>query len=284
MQHCVAILRDSAEELASLYEEHGHGLTDAEMSRKKEPLERLTAAPEAFQFRNREDRSGEKERHVRRLTKALERQDGFFDPLLLFAIDGHRIVLDGHCRLRAYLRADLEPSTEVPVLYFRETFSEALTRPALENSKAKLGLTQEERLESAWKLVLFDEERGNYSLRNVAEATGVGKSTVGNMRKILESADGLERDPRDLTWKEVKRGRRENRDHDPDWRDKIVNRWRSDIRRALGDDPNQMPDLLFTALREGYPQIFPQMIPRKWAEEAGIVDELRVEAVEDFEF
>lgn len=160
-------------------------------------------------------------------------------------------MLDGHCRLRAYLGADLEPPTEVPVRYFRGTFSEALTRPASENSKAKLGLTQERRLKSAWKLVLFDEERGNYSLRDVAQATGVGKSTVGKMRKILERGEGLECDLRGLTWEELKRGHRENRDYDPDWREKIVNRWRKDIRRVLGDDPNRMPDLLFAALREG---------------------------------
>lgn len=164
------------------------------------------------------------------------------------------------------------------------TFSEALTRPASVNSKAKLRLTQKERLEAAWKLILFNEERGNYSLRDVAEATGVGKSTVGNMRNILESGSGLKRNPLAMTGKEVKRGRRENRDHDPDSREEIVNRWRRGIRRALGDDPNQLQGRLFTALREGYPQIFTQTIPRQWAEEAWIVDELRVEAVEDFEF
>lgn len=140
VQHPVAIRSESAEELAVLYKEAGHGLTDEEMSRTQVPLERLEVAPEAFQFRMQHDRSGETERHLRRLVQALKRQDGYLDPLLLFALDSRRIVLDGHCRLLAYLRADLEPSTEVPVRYFQGAFSEALTRPALENSKVKLGL------------------------------------------------------------------------------------------------------------------------------------------------
>lgn len=284
MSTIVTVLRKTEDELADLYQEHGYGVPQEVLNQTREPIDALAVAPEAFQFRDMSHREGEKEHHVRKLSQAFRRQEGFLDPLLLFAVAGHRLVLDGHCRLRAYLRADLSPATKVPVRYCKGDFSDALTLPASENVKAKLALTQEERLEAAWKLVRFDETRGNYSLRGIATNVGCGKSTVGNMRKVLETGAGLDDDPRDLTWKEVKRGRRKNREHDPDWKEKIVDRWSKDIRRALGGDPNEMPNLLFRALEESYPRIFPQSIPRGWAEDAGITDELLNEAVEDFEF
>lgn len=279
----VSIRKESAEELAELFESNGHGLTDEEMNRKTEPLRRIEVAPNAFQFRNRYDWDGAKEHHVRKLVQAFERKEGFLDPLLLYAVDVHRLVLDGHCRLQAYLRANLDASQEVPVSYFRGDFSEALTRPASMNSKEKLPLTQEERLEAAWKLVVFDEGRGNYSLREIEEVTGAGKSTAGNMRKVLKNDDNFSFEPRDRSWKEVKRDRRENRQPDPDWQEKRAKAWAHRIRKQLGDKPNKTPQALFEALEIGYPQVFPQAIPRHWAEDSGLINEFRTE-LDDFKF
>lgn len=283
MSDIVDVRRETTEELAALFEEEGHGLTSEQMSRNQEPIRRLEVAPNAFQFRDPNHREGEKEYHVRKLVQALERQEGYFDPLLLFAVDGHRIVLDGHCRLQAYLRADLEADTEIPVRYFQGAFSEALTRPASENSKRKLALTQRERLEAAWKLVCFDEQRGNYSLRHIARAAGCGKSTVGNMRQVLREEEGLVAKRKSMTWVEVKDERKEAREVDPDWEEKVAEKMRRAIRRALADQPNKTPQCFFRALEEGYPQLIPQMIPREWAEDSGIVNELATE-FEDFEF
>lgn len=283
MKHPVTIRSEPAEVLAALYEEAGHGLTDDEMSRTQEPLERLEVAPEAFQFRMQHDRSGEKERHLRRLVQALKRRDGYLDPMRLFAIDGHRIVLDGHCRLQAYLRADLKPSTAVPIRYFRGPFNEALTLPASANHKVKLALTQEERLEAAWQLVLFDENRGNYSLRDIEDATGTCKSTVGNMRKVLEKAEAFVFNPREESWKGVKRRRREKRDHDPEWANERAKGWASQLREQLGDKPNDTPQCFFDALEIGYPQLFPQRVVDYWSADPGVRDELATPE-EDFEF
>lgn len=283
MSTIVNVRAESAEELAALFGESGPGLTDRQMSRAKEPLQRLEVAPQVFQFRDLHHRAGAKEHHVRGLVRDLETQEGYFDPLLLFAVAGHRIVLDGHCRLQAYLRASLDPNTKVPVRYFRGSFSEALTCPASENAKAKLALTHKERLEAAWRLVLFDEERGNYSLRAVARAARCSKSTVGNMRQVLRDDEALDRDPRELSWKKVKQGLQEAQDIDPDWEEKIAATMRKRIRRVLGDKPNDVPQCLFRALEDGYPQIFPLLIPRHWAVDSGIVDELREES-EDFDF
>lgn len=253
-QVSISTRQESAEELANLYEEHGHGLTDEEMNRENEPLGRIKVAPNAFQFRNRADWSGAKERHIRKLFQTFERKEGLFDPLLLYAVDGCRLILDGHCRLQAYLRIGLEATTPIPVRYFKGNFSDALTRPASLNSKEKLPLTQEERLEAAWKLVLFDEGRENYSLREIQRVTGASKSTAGNMRKVLKEHEGSGSDPRDRTWTEVKRNRREKQDTDPEWKENRAKAWAQRICSQLGDKPNDTPQCLFDALEMGYPQ------------------------------
>lgn len=278
------IRKESPEDLAALYEEYGHGLTDVDMDRKKEPLRVLEVAPDAFQFRDPYHRSWTKERHVRKLVQAFDRQENYFDPILLFAIKGHRLVLDGHCRLRAYLRADLPATTEVPVRYFRGDFIEAITRPASENSKEKLALTLEEKLEAAWRLVLFDEMRGNYSLRQVAKDTGASKSTVGNMRKVLENDTEFGFEPRDRTWKEVKSGQADARDINENWEENRAKAWAGQLRNQLGDKPNDTPQCLLQALEIGYPQIFPHAIPLHWAEDSGIMDEILEQKLDDFQF
>lgn len=131
--------------------------------------------------------------------------------------------------------------------------------------------------------MIFDEERGNYSLRDVAEATGLGKSTVGNMRSILEEADAFDFNPRAKTWNEVKRLRQESRDHDPEWANKRAKAWAGNLRRQLGDKPNQTPECFFEALEIGYPQLFPQGVPQHWGDDPGIRLEMKT-AEEDFEF
>lgn len=277
-------IRDySARELEALFTEKGHGLTDDDMSRSSEPLAKIEVAPRAFQFRDPTYRPGEKEQHIRNLLQALKRRQEPFDPIELFAVAGHRIVLDGHCRLEAYRRAGLSEDTEVPVGYFEGNFIEALKRPASENTKDKLSLSQREELQAAWRLVLFDEGRGNLSLRDIAAATGAGKSTAGKMRKVLENDNDLSFDPRERTWKEVKAGIKQAREVDEDWADKRVESWKRKLRKTLGDVPNRTPDCLFRALEEGYPQLFPQRIPRHWAEDSGIALEVLEERVQEYE-
>lgn len=278
------ILTDSPEELESRFVQHGHGLSDTEMRNESEPIGTLEVAPQVFQFRNLEHRPWEKERHIRDLVQALKRQKEPLDPILLFAVAGHRLVLDGHCRLRAYLRSGLPSSAEIPVRYVRGEFSEALTRPAAENSKATLPFTHEERLEAAWRLVRFDEGKGRYSLRKIGRCSGAGKSTVANMRKVLAEDYALSFDPRKSSWKEVKKQRRGDREVEEGLMDELIKKWSRLIRKALGDKPNESPTFLFDALVKAYPQIFPHAIPREWAEDAGIVDEILDAQTDDFEF
>lgn len=281
----VADPRDaSVDELEALFEEFGHGLSQDVMEQKKAPLGEIETAPGVFQFRDPSQKAWKKEKHVKELVTTLKRQEAYFDPILLFPINGFRLVLDGHCRLEAYRTAGLDEKTRVPITYFQGSFSEALTHPASENSKNKLPLTHEEKLEAAWRLVLYDEDRGNYSLREVSRVSGVGKSTVGNMRAVLRDDGELGFDPRRHSWKEVKRGRAEEREVPDDWQEKRSRKWAYNLRKTLGRKPNETPECLFHALEEAYPQLFPSRIPRAWAEGAEALAEILEECDESAGF
>ncbi len=279
-------LTKTAEELAALRKERGPGLSDDQLSKTQEPLGKIEVAPNAFQHREKSYRPWDKEGHIKKLVKALEKQDGLLDPLLLYAIDGHRIVLDGHCRVMAYRAADLDESTLVPVEYFRGEFRDAFKQPAARNSKETLNMTQRERLEAAWSAVLFDEKRGWYSCRDIERFTTVSKSTVNKMRQELRNDDKYEFDPRNYTWYNFKRKRRDQREVDENWEEDLAHAWADRLRTALGNKPRDTPEAFFHALEIAYESLIPDGIPHEWAEASGAVDLYREEAepVEDFKF
>lgn len=263
----------SKREMQALFRSQGSGLAPEELSRATAPLKDLETAPDVFQYRNPDDRPHEKEHHVKELSKVVEVHRRMLDPIEVFAVAGRRFVVDGHCRLAAYAQAEIDDAREVPVTYFSGSFEQALLRAAEANSKDKLQMTPEEKREAAWDLVRFDEEGEFYSLRDVASKAGISKSTVGNMRQALEDAE-LNFDPREYSWKNVKRKRRGEREINEEWMDDIARAWTGRLRKAFGDKPNDMPTLFYRALEQAYPQIVPTCMPLDWAEESGAIEEL----------
>lgn len=286
----ITCLQVTAEELAARREECGPGLSEAELSKNEVPLRKIEVAPEAFQHRDGSYRAWDKDAHIDKLADCLEKQEGLLDPLLLYPVDGHRIVLDGHCRLMAYRETGLDASTPVPVEHFRGTFREAFTLPAARNSKEKLPLTQKERLEAAWRYVLFNEGRDWYSYRDIAKATNTSSSTVGNMHAELERADEYNFDVRESTWDEVKDGRQEETETNENWEEERAQAWASRIRQELGNKPSDTPQCLFQALEIAYGSLIPAEIPRDWIEASAAGEdywnelERRQVGVEDFKF
>lgn len=275
----------SKREMQALFRDQGPGLPPEELSRATAPLKDLEAAPDVFQYRNLDDRPHEKEHHVKGLAEVVSVHKRMLDPIEIFVVGSRRFVLDGHCRLAAYAQAGLDDTDEVPVTYFSGTFEEALLRAAEANTKDKLRMTPSEKLESAWNLVCFDETGDLYSLREIADKTGTGKSTVGNMRRLLENSDKLEFDPRGFSWQNVKRKRRGQREINKEWMNNLAAAWTGRLRKAFGDKPNDTPSLFFRALEQAYPQIVPECMPIDWAEESGALEALKeTREIENFKF
>ncbi|MER9003090.1 MULTISPECIES: hypothetical protein [unclassified Mesorhizobium] len=150
-------------------------------------LGHVLVAPAVFQVRTGAATSGVTEPfHVQALQRALEaKREGeqVLDPVTVYAVGKSAYCIDGHHRLAAYRAAKVEGS--VPVEWFEGTLAEAIAEAAKRNQKVKLPMTQSERLEAAWRLVIL----GAHSKRKTAEAAGVSERTVANMRSLYRKVE-----------------------------------------------------------------------------------------------
>ena len=125
--------------------------------------------------------------HKADLAGILKNTGAPLDPVLLWQTDpgaggapGKLILLDGAHRLAAYraLRwAQPIPAVVLAGIDRRDALGEALRA----NSKRRLGLSQAERMDAAWRLVREPVPR-RYKVREVAAWAGVARATVDNMR------------------------------------------------------------------------------------------------------
>ncbi|TIN92451.1 MAG: hypothetical protein E5Y06_23355 [Mesorhizobium sp.] len=150
------------------------------------PLDHIQVAPAAFQVRTGAASAGVTEPlHVQALQRALEaKPEGarVLDPVTVYAVGKRVFCIDGHHRLAAYRAAKAKGA--LPVEWFHGSLAEAIAEAAKRNQKVKLPMTQAERLEAAWRLVIL----GAHSKRKTAEASGVSERTVANMRSLYRQA------------------------------------------------------------------------------------------------
>ncbi|ESX22141.1 plasmid partitioning protein ParB [Mesorhizobium sp. LSJC255A00] len=150
------------------------------------PLGHILVAPAVFQVRTGAAAGGVTEPlHVQALQRALEAKHEdvrVLDPVTVYAVGKGAYCIDGHHRLAAYRAAKVKGS--VPVEWFEGSLAEAIAEAAKRNQKVKLPMTQTERLEAAWRLVIL----GAHSKRKTAEASGVSERTVANMRALYRQA------------------------------------------------------------------------------------------------
>lgn len=176
-------------DLGRIHAEHGAGtLTEADLNEKYARAGDLYTALNTFQPRLSWETPWVVDAHIRDLMKAAkQRGKEGLAPIIVFPIDGLRVVIDGHCRLFAYLMNEEAEDTVVPVEHFRGTFHEALLAASASNAQDKLSLTKAAKAEMAWRIVVYEEgQRIQSSLRAIERATGCSKSVVGIMRKCLK--------------------------------------------------------------------------------------------------
>ncbi len=159
-------------------------------------LEEIETDEDAFQWRQGFNIE-ESRRHVEELKRALRDRQRPFTPILVLRRALGFVVVDGHHRLQAYKEASWDGP--VPVEIFQGTPKEAELEALKRNIEDKLPMTQQDKLEAAWRLVLA----GGFSKARINELTTVSNGTIGNMRKALE-CHGREA-LADLSWFEVKK-------------------------------------------------------------------------------
>jgi hypothetical protein len=263
--------RITVSELAALYEAKGSGLASSLLKQTQVRLGALMTAPLVFQPRNMEDRRWTKRQHIEILAKALK-EAGKLDHIDVFAIDGVRIVVDGHCRLEAYRLAEFKDNDRVPVRHLQGSFADALKASAATNSKDKLALTKDDKAEAAWRMVRYSEHRKCYTYREIKDAAGVSVGTVGNMANVLTAT--LDFDPREYTWREVKRKQRGEVEYDEQWQEKQTRAFAERLRKIFGEKPNLQPELFLNAIEYAYPRVHSQILEWVARERRDELDEL----------
>jgi hypothetical protein len=246
--------------LCSLWEMKGGGRTTAQLAMRRAALNEFVVAPNTFQPRITAESEFEVAAHVKVLRDHLER----LPPILVFPIDGRLFVLDGHCRLEAWRGAlSTDKARAIPIKTFKEvggkpaTFSDALCVSVAANSKDQLPLTSQEKLEGAWRLAIYsDSQAGCFSTRLIESKTGASKSTVATMMATLKASPlGSEGDPREMTWREYRRGLVPSTEWTDEKHANLVRDVARRTRKEFGPFPNRQPQVFAEGVATAYPRM-----------------------------
>lgn len=161
------------------------------MERDTDPMPQRMAASQLYETDLFQVRAGISAYHVETLTHSL-RQDDDLEPVLVLRRGGRAFLIDGRHRLRAYEQA--KRGDCVPVVEFTGTPQEALLEGQRLNKRHSLAMTQNERMDCAWKLVKLDAAKAcRFTLPQIM-AVGAGRGQVTLMRRVLRELgeDGFE--------------------------------------------------------------------------------------------
>jgi hypothetical protein len=206
-----------------------------------------------FQPRELDGRWEEDERHVETLTAAIGKSDRpkYLDPVAVWWGGDRWYVIDGHHRLVAYDRAKVRLG--IPVVVFEGTLDEAMADSAFANSKDRLIMRKDDKLNFAWKLTLSTE----LPKSRVVEVCAVANGSVGLMRNVKAKLLGELGVPLEeltnMTWTSARllaEGKQMDDDYDPDAAvRKRADQYRKRLYTAFKDIPTRDHEAFGLALR-----------------------------------
>lgn len=215
------------------------------------PLADIHPLPEVFQPRT-DSSQFEQDDHVRDLVRAISLHGQPLEPLTVIWLQDKYVIVDGHHRYLAYVASKLsypDMMSSVPVTEHQGSFDEAVKYSIEVNRKAKLVMTKEERIESAWQLYLAGAEfYGSY--RKLAALTGVGLGQPTAFKDGVEAMKKLELPYEAYTWKEVLSAKRGIVTYDEDWKEREAKDWARRLLKTFGSQMKKHPDVFADALME----------------------------------
>lgn len=199
--------------------------------------------------------------HLETLKKAL--QVGtckFFEPITVYWIDGSWYCIDGHHRLLAY--RDQKVADPIPVNVYSGTLDKAIGKALLSNSRDKLAMSQAEKSNAAWRLVIGT----GLSKSSISKAASVSERTVARMRCIkMDIVKNHPEQPLDaLDWKHAQalaQGRNLLDQFDLDsWKEEAAKKLANALSRHCGKELSKSPEITARALEIYDQRLLPQMI------------------------
>lgn len=235
-------------------------------------ISRIRSCPAVFQPRGGQD---EDDYHVRELTRALKAGGAAakLDAILVMGIGRDVYCVDGHHRLAAYREAKV--TGPIPVEWFGGTLDDAVSEAIKRNSRDKLPMSRNDKLEAAWRLVVL----GANSKAEIVRATTVADGTVANMRRIAkairehtEKADDFHtsgmKTPEEMTWNEARMFGKEAKEYDKEWVEREAEARAEKLRQVFGAKLRTQKEVTARTL-----EIYSPSLVRFLAEHWNVTDE-----------
>lgn len=235
------------------------------------PLKAIRYAATVFQPRLFDGNKADSVSHVMTLKDAIRAKQQL-PPVTVWWSGKSWRVLDGHHRMMAYqqLASDKKKPLiihSVPVVVFEGTLNEAIAHATECNSRDKLPMSRDDKLDRAWKLVALQDP--SLSREAIAHTAGVSDRTVGNMRAELARflADYPDDNPLDYSWEQMKSGKLKPQ-KDESWAEQEAQRWAKRLLREFGPKMGRHPDILARAIEVASDKLPMRIVRECWIDEA----------------
>jgi ParB-like chromosome segregation protein Spo0J len=166
----------------------------------------IRIADKVFQWRRLKYNRIASESHVMGLAKALENGRKPLEPILVLPVGKGYYVIDGHHRVEAFHSVKWE--RPVPVEVFQGSLEEARVEAFLRNSKDKLPMSKEDKMEGAWTLV----KEAKLTVEKMSDTTQTSQRQIYYMRSQWKKLCALPKErlpddkkPADLSWPQARR-------------------------------------------------------------------------------
>ncbi len=259
-----------AESLKELQEELRTGKPQSDKPTSL-PLKVIRYAATVFQPRLFDGNRADSVSHVMTLKDAIRAKQQLPSVTVWWSGRSWR-VLDGHHRLQAYQQVSSDKKRpmmihSVPVQVFEGSLNQAIAHATECNSRDKLPMTKDDKLERAWKLVALQD--ATLSREAIAKTAQVSDRTVGNMRAMLARflIENPTEDPLDWTWADIKADEVKP-EKDDSWAEQEAQRWSKRLLREFGPKIGRHPDILARAIEITSDKLPTRMIRESWIEEA----------------
>lgn len=241
--------QDAFKTIETALQEHGSAPPSIPTHLNLKGNTRVTSMVSLFQPRELDGRKLEGERHIANLKDAIgsPTKPNYLDPLTVWWGGDRWYVVDGHHRRHAYLQAGVHKG--IPVTVFQGTLEEALAYSVEANSKDRLPMTLEEKLDRAWLLTVYS----GLSISRVCASCAIAHGTVEKMRKHkkeLKAAGKTEGDLMALTWREAQDTLKgiAPKPKSTGWRAQMVRDFERRLRKNFGQTMFKNADIFAAAL------------------------------------
>lgn len=218
------------------------------------PVDQLVTKPEVFQPRQYWEDSPYSKQHITSIARAIERGSKP-DPLLVRVIGQEIVVIDGHHRLEAYRKAGLKGP--VSVEYFEGSLLQAVAMTGKANSCDKLPMSDADKSEHAWRLVLLCARGAEkLTVEQIAQCAQRSARLVKQMRARLRelSKEHPLEELSGWSWREVLYGSRPEPGGD-DWESALAVEWCGRLVRDFGMKAAEQPHIFASALEAYSPRL-----------------------------